>query len=59
MFSYIAVVLFNTTRNTDKSISTLLSVVILQWCSSVLEGAQIGVYLLCYVWLYCSGALLY
>ena len=59
MCGYIAVVLFCTRRSTDRSISTLLYVVILQWCSSIQQEALIEVYLHCCVWLYCSGVLLY
>ena len=40
---------FYVTWSTHRSISTSL------WNSSIKEGALIGVYLLCYVWLDCSG----
>ena len=59
MFSYIAVVLFYATRSTDRNISILLCVVILQWCSSIQQEALIVVYYHCCVWLNCSGAFLY
>ena len=42
MCGYIAVELFYTTRTTDRSISTLLCVVILQWSSSIQQGPLIG-----------------
>ena len=50
--------LFFKTRNTSGSISTLLCVLILQRSSSTRQGAPVGVYLSCCVWLYCRGALL-
>ena len=44
--------------STSGSISTLLCVLILQRSSSTRQGAPVGVYLPCCVWLYCRGALL-
>ena len=50
--------LFYKTRSTSGSIPTLLCVVILQRSSSTRQGAPVGVYLPCCLWLYCRGALL-
>ena len=47
------------TRSTERSISSLSCVVILQGSSSIQQGALTGVYLPCCVWLYRRGALLY
>ena len=41
--------LFNTTRGTDRSIFTVLCMAILQWSSSIQQGALLGVYLHCCV----------
>ena len=45
----IAKELFYTTRRTDRSIFTVLRMAILQWSSSIQQGALLGVYLLCCV----------
>ena len=53
----IAEELFYTTRRTSRSTPTLLCVLILQRSSSTQQGAPVGVYIPCCVWLYCRGAL--